>query len=100
MRRIRYIETTDPNFRTREGLRVGATLGEVLAAGGDVVAAGAKPGGVDDNVLRQGLHASSVCSRGRLGPSPVSSGLRPPIPASNSADKYDAANEDNKAQRS
>jgi hypothetical protein len=33
-RRIRYIETTDPRFRTREGLRVGATLGDVLAAGG------------------------------------------------------------------
>ncbi len=34
LRRIRYIETTDPHFRTREGLRVGATLGDVLAAGG------------------------------------------------------------------
>jgi hypothetical protein len=33
-RRIRYIETNDPHFRTREGLRVGATLGDVLAAGG------------------------------------------------------------------
>lgn len=33
-RRIRYIETNDDNFRTREGLRVGATLGDVLAAGG------------------------------------------------------------------
>jgi len=32
--RIRYIETNDPKFRTREGLRVGATLGDVLAAGG------------------------------------------------------------------
>jgi hypothetical protein len=34
MRRIRYIETSDPHFRTREGLRVGATLGDVVAAGG------------------------------------------------------------------
>lgn len=34
MRRIRFIETTDANFRTREGLRVGATLEDVLAAGG------------------------------------------------------------------
>lgn len=34
MRRIRFIETTDARFQTREGLRVGATLGEVLAAGG------------------------------------------------------------------
>jgi len=34
MRRIRFIETTDPRFQTREGLRVGATLGDVLAAGG------------------------------------------------------------------
>lgn len=33
-RRIRFIETTDANFRTREGLRVGATLQDVLAAGG------------------------------------------------------------------
>lgn len=33
-RRIHYIETTDARFRTREGLRVGATLGDVLAAGG------------------------------------------------------------------
>jgi hypothetical protein len=33
-RRIRFIETTASNFRTREGLRVGATLGDVLAAGG------------------------------------------------------------------
>jgi hypothetical protein len=33
-RRIRYIETNDASFRTREGLRVGATLGDVLAAGG------------------------------------------------------------------
>ena len=33
-RRIRYIETNDANFRTREGLRVGATLPDVLAAGG------------------------------------------------------------------
>lgn len=32
--RIRYIETTDAHFRTREGLRVGATLAEVLAVGG------------------------------------------------------------------
>lgn len=32
--RIRYIETNDGRFRTREGLRVGATLGDVLAAGG------------------------------------------------------------------
>lgn len=34
MRRIRFIETTDAGFRTREGLRVGATLDDVLAAGG------------------------------------------------------------------
>ena len=34
LRRIRYIETNDAGFRTREGLRVGATLGDVLAAGG------------------------------------------------------------------
>jgi hypothetical protein len=34
MHRIRFIETTDAHFRTREGLRVGATLDEVLAAGG------------------------------------------------------------------
>jgi hypothetical protein len=34
LRRIRFIETTDSRFRTREGLRIGATLGEVLAAGG------------------------------------------------------------------
>ena len=33
-RRIRFIETNDANFRTREGLRVGATIGDVLAAGG------------------------------------------------------------------
>ena len=33
-RRIRFIETNDSRFRTREGLRVGATLGDVLAAGG------------------------------------------------------------------
>ena len=33
-RHIRYIETNDPRFRTREGLRVGATLGDVVAAGG------------------------------------------------------------------
>lgn len=33
-RRIHFIETTAANFRTREGLRVGATLGDVLAAGG------------------------------------------------------------------
>lgn len=33
-RRIRFIETTDSRFQTREGLRVGATLGDVLAAGG------------------------------------------------------------------
>ncbi len=33
-RRIRFIETTDARFRTREGLRVGATLDDVLAAGG------------------------------------------------------------------
>lgn len=33
-RRIRYIETNDASFRTREGLQVGATLGDVLAAGG------------------------------------------------------------------
>ena len=32
--RIRFIETTDAHFRTREGLRVGATLDDVLAAGG------------------------------------------------------------------
>ncbi|HKS22480.1 MAG TPA: hypothetical protein VJZ76_06770 [Thermoanaerobaculia bacterium] len=34
MHRIRFIETTDAHFRTREGLRVGATLDDVLAAGG------------------------------------------------------------------
>ena len=34
LRRIRFIETTDARFQTREGLRVGATLGDVLAAGG------------------------------------------------------------------
>jgi hypothetical protein len=34
MHRIRFIETTDANFRTREGLRIGATLDDVLAAGG------------------------------------------------------------------
>ena len=33
-RRIRFIETNDSRFQTREGLRVGATLGDVLAAGG------------------------------------------------------------------
>jgi hypothetical protein len=33
-RRIRYIETNDPAFRTREGLRVGATAGDVAAASG------------------------------------------------------------------
>jgi hypothetical protein len=33
-RRIRFIETNDSRFRTREGLRIGATLGDVLAAGG------------------------------------------------------------------
>ncbi len=33
-RRIHFIETTDSRFQTREGLRVGATLGDVLAAGG------------------------------------------------------------------
>ena len=33
-RHIRFIETTDRRFQTREGLRVGATLGDVLAAGG------------------------------------------------------------------
>lgn len=34
LHRIRFIETTDAGFRTREGLRVGATLDDVLAAGG------------------------------------------------------------------
>src|ERR1051326_6879410 len=33
LHRIRYIETNDESFRTREGLRVGATLAEVIAAG-------------------------------------------------------------------
>jgi len=34
LQRIRYIETTDESFRTRDGLRIGATEGDVLAAGG------------------------------------------------------------------
>lgn len=33
-RRIRYIETRDPEFRTREGLHIGVTEADVLAAGG------------------------------------------------------------------
>jgi len=34
LQRIRFIETTDESFRTRDGLRVGATSTDVMAASG------------------------------------------------------------------
>jgi len=34
LQRIRYIETTDESFRTRDGLRIGNTATEVMTAGG------------------------------------------------------------------
>jgi len=34
LQRIRYIETTDESFRTRDGLRIGNTATDVMTAGG------------------------------------------------------------------
>jgi hypothetical protein len=53
--RIRYIETTDDAFRTRDGLRVGASEADVLAAAGQ--AAVEEPGFGRYSHLQSGWNA-------------------------------------------